>query len=266
MIPYIEIPPIKAGPLEIYAFGILVMIAILVANWVASKRAADFGFEKGQVQRAVIWVIVFGFIGAHLVDVFFYHPKRLFDDPLLILKLNIGLSSFGGFLGAFVGAFLYSKRHGIRLRAIMDPLCLGFVAGWPIGRLGCALAHDHPGRYSEFFLAVAYPGGARHDLGLYEMLLAIVIFLLFERLRRLELSSGSLVLMAVVVYTPVRFLLDFLRIDDARYLGLTPAQFASIIFFVVAAILLFRLKSSSEEGVENGKRSDKGRKNSRRKN
>ncbi len=261
MIPYIEIPPIKAGPVEIYAFGILVMIAILVANWVASKRAADFGFEKRDVQRAVLWVIVFGFIGAHLVDVFFYHPKRLLDDPLLILKLNIGLSSYGGFLGAFVGVFLYARRQAISFRAIMDPLCLGFVAGWPIGRMGCFLAHDHPGRYSEFFLAVAYPGGARHDLGLYEMLLAIVIFFLFERLRRLELSSGSLVLMVVLLYTPVRFLLDFLRIDDVRKLGLTPAQFASIIFFVVAAALFIRLKASSAKGAVNVKRSGKGRKN-----
>ncbi len=246
MIPYIEIPPIKAGPVEIYAFGVLVMIAILVGNWVASKRAADYGFDKGQVQRAVIWVIVFGFIGAHLVDVFFYHPGHLKDDPLLILKLNIGLSSFGGFLGAFVGAFIYAKRQGIGFRALMDPLSLGFIAGWPIGRMGCALAHDHPGRFSEFFLAVAYPGGARHDLGLYEMLIAILIVILFERLRRLEFPSGSLVLILALVYTPVRFLLDFLRIEDARYTGLTPAQFASIIFFVAAAILLIRLKASSK--------------------
>jgi phosphatidylglycerol:prolipoprotein diacylglycerol transferase len=246
LIPYIEIPPIKAGPVEIYAFGILVMISILVANQVASMRAADYGFEKGDVQKAVLWVIVSGFIGAHLVDVFFYHPGRLFDDPLLLIKLNVGLSSFGGFLGAFVGVFIYAKRQGISFRAIMDPLSVGFVAGWPIGRMGCTLAHDHPGGYSDFFLAVAYPSGARHDLGFYEMCFAVVIFFIFEIIRRKKLPTGSLVLIVALIYTPVRFFLDFLRLDDVRYLGLTPAQFASIIFFVVAAALLMRLKASSK--------------------
>lgn len=259
MIPYIEIPSIKLGPIEIYAFGILVMIAILVGNRVVRSRSAGFGVEAGSAQKAVLWVVIGGFLGAHLFDVFVYHPARLAADPLLIIKLNIGLSSFGGFLGGFAGALLFAKRHGVKLADLMDLLSLGFIAGWPIGRLGCTLAHDHPGSYSDFFLAVAYPGGARHDLGFYEFLFALVILILFEMLRRKKLPKGSLFLMLVIVYTPVRFFLDFLRIDDVRYLSLTPAQFASIIFFVAALLLFIRLRASRADGKFSGKRRDKGR-------
>jgi prolipoprotein diacylglyceryltransferase len=38
----------------------------------------------------------------------------------------------------------------------------------------------------------------------------------------------------------VRFFLDFLRIDDARYFGLTPGQYASVLLVVVALLILRR--------------------------
>ncbi|MBE9531630.1 MAG: prolipoprotein diacylglyceryl transferase [Proteobacteria bacterium] len=250
MIPYIEIPPIKLGPVEIYAFGILVMIAILIGNRVVLRRSAGYGINSELAQKAVLWVVVSGFVGAHLFDVFLYHPGSLISDPLLILKLNKGLSSFGGFLGGFAGALIFAKRSGVSFRSLMDTLCLGFVAGWPIGRMGCALAHDHPGSLSDSFFAVAYPGGARFDLGLYEMLSAVIIFFVFEQIRKRELAPGSLIPILALIYTPVRFLLDFLRTDDTRYLNLTPAQIASVLFFIAAAFLLIRLRA---QGSANGK-------------
>ncbi|MGZ8463727.1 MAG: hypothetical protein ACXWWT_12930, partial [Candidatus Deferrimicrobiaceae bacterium] len=40
-------------------------------------------------------------------------------------------------------------------------------------------------------------------------------------------------------YVPARFFLDFLRISDARYFGLTPAQYAGIAVFLAAIYALF---------------------------
>ena len=42
-------------------------------------------------------------------------------------------------------------------------------------------------------------------------------------------------------YVPARFFLDFLRIGDARYFGLTPAQYAGIAVFLAAVILMVRM-------------------------
>jgi hypothetical protein len=41
-------------------------------------------------------------------------------------------------------------------------------------------------------------------------------------------------------YVPARFLLDFLRISDARYFGLTPGQYAGIAVFLAAVYLGIR--------------------------
>ena len=72
--------------------------------------------------------------------------------------------------------------------------------------------------------------GVRHDLGLYD---AVVLFgcavLLFAVARR-GLLPGRLLALLALVYGTCRFFLDFLRATDvpyadARYLGLTPAQY-----------------------------------------
>ncbi|WP_437593604.1 hypothetical protein [Sorangium sp. So ce1000] len=43
-----------------------------------------------------------------------------------------------------------------------------------------------------------------------------------------------------VLYAPVRFLLDFLRIVDVRYAGLTPGQYGAIALFIAGLVLLIR--------------------------
>jgi len=102
-----------------------------------------------------------------------------------------------------------------------------------VARLGCFSVHDHPGVLTSFPLAVAFAGGARHDLGLYDAMALAVFSLVLYTLDRRGALHGRLLPLLAVLYGSSRFLLDFLRATDlpyvdARYLGLTPAQFASL--------------------------------------
>jgi phosphatidylglycerol:prolipoprotein diacylglycerol transferase len=114
-----------------------------------------------------------------------------------------------------------------------------------VARIGCFLVHDHPGRLTDFPLGVRFAGGARHDLGLYE---AIVLFAIAGLLwslwarRRLE---GRLLGLLAILYGCARFLLDLLRASDvaypdARYAGLTPAQYGSMLLVAWGAWRLAR--------------------------
>jgi phosphatidylglycerol:prolipoprotein diacylglycerol transferase len=87
-------------------------------------------------------------------------------------------------------------------------------------------------------LAVRYPEGARHDLGLEEAIWALGTSLLFLLLSRRQRPLGLYVSLLSLGYAPVRFALDYLRVtdlpgSDPRYFGLTPAQYGT--FFVLAA-------------------------------
>jgi prolipoprotein diacylglyceryltransferase len=86
-----------------------------------------------------------------------------------------------------------------------------------------------------------------HDLGLYELLyLSLVIvpaFLYWSRQRR---PNGFYLASFAALYFPVRFVLDMLRIADARYFGLTPAQWAVAVIMVVLPIALLRGRRRSK--------------------
>jgi len=83
---------------------------------------------------------------------------------------------------------------------------------------------------TSFPLAVVFPDGPRHDLGFYDALLLAAITLVLYGLRRRGALRGSFLTVLALLYGAGRFALDFLRARDlpyvdARYLGLTPAQY-----------------------------------------
>lgn len=243
MIPWfnIEFPSIPfpiIGKLTIHAFGILVAIGILVGLKLTKKRGRELGLVDEKVDSMVTWSLVIGFISAHLFDVFAYQTFGAHPSLRDILNPLAGFSSFGGFTGALIGLFIWCRRNHEPIMPYADSLAYGLATGWMFGRLGCFTAHDHPGRHTSFFLAVRYPDGPRHDLGLDEAIWAAAIALTFAILRRKKRPLGLYVTLLTLAYAPVRFALDFLRATDVqepdpRYFGLTPAQWGC--FAVLAA-------------------------------
>ncbi len=182
-IPYIHVP----DPGFIHPFGILVATGVLIGIWLATKRARSLHYDLDRLNSFITWMLVCGFIGGHMLDEIFYHPKEVLEEPWSLLMLWRSLSSFGGFLGAFIGILLWkyyyfeSKFPGhawfgwvgrIRRRDAVQPilpfadLILSvFPVAWVFGRMGCSSVHDHPGALAAkgAFLSVEYPRGFPPD-------------------------------------------------------------------------------------------------------
>lgn len=245
MLPYFEIPSLPLGPLSIEPFGVLVALGIAAGARIASREAARDGLDPKTLADYALWGVVGGLLGGHFVHLFAYHPEELAGDPWKIVRLWDGLSSFGGLLGALVAAALFFRRRGVPFSAHADALALGVAPGWAVARLGCFAAHDHPGVLTDFPLAVAFPGGARHDLGLYDALVLFALAALLHVLRSRDLLRGRLLPLLALTYGASRFALDFLRATDlayvdARYFGLTPAQYGSIALVLYGISRLLR--------------------------
>lgn len=242
MLPYLAQPRLVLGPITIHAFGVLVAVAVLVGTAVAERRARATGLDEASVRSLLSHVIVGGFLGGHVLDLLLYEPGTVAADPLRLLRIWDGLGSFGGFVGAVAGAAIYFARHRREdAWQLLDAIAYAFPFGWIFGRLGCTLAYDHVGRVTSFFLGQRYADGVvRHNLGLeeavYTMALAIAFFVLGRAPRR----AGFFVGMLALLYAPVRFLLETLRVEDTRYLGLTPAQYGSMMLAVVGLAVLAR--------------------------
>jgi phosphatidylglycerol:prolipoprotein diacylglycerol transferase len=243
VIPYIHIPTYHLGPLPIEPFGILVAAALVVGYLVSRNRARELGLDYELVSDAILWISISGFVVAHLVAVIFYFPERIKANPLVLIYVWSGLSSFGGFIGGLLGAIIYFKRRGVPILRYCEPVAFGLIHGWVFGRMGCATVHDHPGRVTDFMLAVSgwpskqgpsysefgfYTGPiTKHDLGLYELMLTILLVIVSQLTRRYRPFYGFHASLILLLYAPVRFLFDFLRVNDKTYLGLTPGQFVA---------------------------------------
>jgi phosphatidylglycerol:prolipoprotein diacylglycerol transferase len=136
--------------------------------------------------------------------------------------------------------FVRHERLGTQKWPYLDLVAYAFPTSWFFGRTGCFLAFDHPGSATSFFLAERYTDGiVRHNLGLDEALYTLPVALLFLWLgRRRVRAPGFFVGLLAVLYAPVRFWLDFLRIADVRYFQFTPGQYGAAVLIVVGVLIL----------------------------
>ncbi len=241
-------------------FGILVAIGVMLGATLSERRGKAVGIHPNAVASCVAHVLIGGFVVGHVFDAIAYHPEVVAENPLFLLKVWDGLSSFGGFLGAVMGLVVYLKRYGVDARVIGDPIAWSFPLGWMFGRSGCFVVHDHPGAPTDFFLGVrdyevgSPPYVTRHDMGLYEILWAASVMGLFVYLGRTPRKRGFYLGLLPILYAPVRFGLDFLRAtdleqSDARYFGLTPGHYSAIALLVAGGLFLRWVMTSPEPGV-----------------
>ena len=249
MFPYFEAPAVRLGPFTLHAFGVLVAAAILLGRWMLVRRAEKRGLDEDTTSRLVLWMVAGGLAGAHLVAVTLTDPRDVVRDPLVLIRLWEGLSSVGGIVAGILAGLWWMRHSGLRpaeVRAYLDQVAFVFPFAWILGRAGCAVAHDHPGILTQGWWAVQYPDGPRFDLGLLEFFYALFLAGLFQWLDRRPRQDGFFLGLFFVLYGPVRFFLDELRIGDARYLGFTPAQYGCVVAVILGVMVLLNLGEGSK--------------------
>ncbi len=268
LIPYPQLPslPLIDDSLAIHPFGVLVATGILVGAWLTVRRGLVLGLDEEKVKNMIFWSVLTGFLVSHFSDVLIYQKHPTMKATLQALAdPRSGLSSMGGFAGAVLGLWVWCRRNGERVLPYADSLAYGLATGWFFGRMGCFVAHDHPGELMLpsdplYFLGVDYPCamahcppkgtglfhiGAefrRHDMGFEEGLFAATLaagYLLWGMFRP---RLGVFVASIATLYGPIRFALDRLRVRDVagadpRTLGLTPAQYAAVLVTLIGLLL-----------------------------
>jgi phosphatidylglycerol---prolipoprotein diacylglyceryl transferase len=280
-IPFFRLGELDVG-LPIQAFGVIVAVGVLIGAGLLRRYAEWHGVSDDHIRGITAWVTITGFIGAHVFDVLAYQWGDFMREPILILQVWKGISSYGGFLGGAFGFFFYVWWKRLPARLMADTVIIGLLVAFSIGRIGCTVVSDHIGAAvdpSKWYAALAmdyprhlnlahlsetYPGTSEYirawNLGLIELLYLIPVnlFLLWLAFRAAKangtgkdgkakwidrIPSGLITVLVGVFYAPVRFFLDFLRPEetDPRYLGMTFAQWISILAFAGAAAFAMKV-------------------------
>lgn len=256
--PWVVQLPFRDRALVLHPFAVSVIAALFVGYVAAILFARKHNRPVDLTLKLALYLVAFSFPISYLLNGLFYQPDEFFDviaRPSEIAGAGLGWSMYGGIIGAIVGALVWKWRHKASILEIGDTFAFAGPFGWTIARLGCFVTHDHPGRVSDFFLAVAdYRVGSppyqpRHDLGLYGAIVLTLVAIAFAVLNRKPRKPGFYVGLLPILHAPARFILDFLRAPaaeggDLRYAGLTPAQYGAVILFVAGMWVMRRVAQS----------------------
>lgn len=248
MFPYIKNPEVVIGPVSLWIPGLLAALSLVLGYFRMRRQARLRGLSVETASRFIAVMIVGGFVCSHLFK-FLYVPGAwglIISQPILLLLLLNGMSSFGGIFGALVSGAAYlvfTRVRGEQLRRYFDALVFVFPACGMVARSACYVAHDHPGIRTTSWFGVPYPDSVRYDLALLEILFYLLWILVSRpwpvRFRASSLGAGSHAGVFLLCYGAFRILLDRLHVDVERYWILSVDQWASLGACVCGIAFLF---------------------------
>lgn len=235
-----EIGPIKTFGV-MFAFGFLAAGAIIARRLKETDRSVDWAYE----------IIFAGLAGGLIGSRLWYllaHTSQFSDDPLGSAFGGTGLVWYGGAIGGAVAVLAWAWRRDFLGVALLDLCAVPLAVGYAIGRIGCQISGDGDyGEPSDLPWAMAYPDGTVpttekvHPTPIYETLamglVAWVLWTLRDRLR-----PGAVFALYLSAAGTERFLVEFIRRNDAVLLGLTEAQLTSLAMAAAGVVWLAVLR------------------------
>src|SRR3954462_14686963 len=241
------LPEIHLGPLTIQAFGIGFAVGFLVAAGIIGRRFRELGEPPEWTWEMTFSVMVGGLVGSRL-DFLIENWSDVKHDLFGSLFSGSGLVWYGGVIGGALGAVLWAWRRGWLGWQLADLACIPLALGYAIGRCGCQLSGDGDyGIHSSLPWAMAYPKGTVptdvkvHPTPVYETLAMGIVALILWNFRD-RLTGGRLFALYLVLAGVERFLVEFIRRNDAIALGLTLPQLLSVAMIVGGLVLAARTR------------------------
>ncbi len=238
----------EIGDFSFYSFGLMAALALIVPGvtvvraLVARRGApAEFAYEL------VIAAGVGGFVGARL---YFMAENwaATSADFWGVAFGGVGFTWYGGLIGGFLGVVIWTFVRRVPIDIVANAMAPGTAMGYAIGRIGCQLAGDGDyGKPSDLPWAMGYPEGTVptppgvrvHPTPIYEIVaMAVVVWILWRLATRYDKSGWWTFGWFLILSGIERFLVEFVRRNPEWFVGLTQAQWVSIVSILIGVVLI----------------------------
>jgi phosphatidylglycerol:prolipoprotein diacylglycerol transferase len=256
----------RLGPVEITGFGIAMLLAFVIAQIVMTSelRQREHTAAADAMSDITVAAVIGGLLGAKI-----YYVILTGDN----IFHRGGFVFWGGLIGGIVSTFAVIRWKKISFWRISDVGGAGLAAAYAVGRTGCWAVGDDYGRPWASRFAVSFPNGAPpstvgnmmsefgmkslagrppaevvavYPTQLFEVALALVMFAVLWRMRGHKHAEGWLFGIYCMLAGAERFIIEFFRAKDDRFLGpLTLAQAIALAFIAGGAIIAVSFRSRS---------------------
>jgi len=254
------------GPLQLTGFGFAVLMAFVVAQIISQRELARRGHDPEPIGDLIFAAVIGGLLGGKI------YYAILMKDMSAILS-RAGFVFWGGLIGGIVVTYLVIRYKKLSFTRISDVGGIAIAAAYSVGRTGCWAVGDDYGRPYSGPLAVSFPEGAPpstvssmtelfntpvppgaspnevisvHPTQLYETALGFVMFLILWRYRNHKHAEGWLFGFYCVLAGIERFVIEFVRAKDDRFVaGMTVAQVIALLFAVGGGLWMYYRRNTT---------------------
>ena len=220
---------IGVGPFEVHAYGLMYVVALVLAVLIVVRRWEAQGGSRTLVYNVAIWAFPAGLLGgrlyfdltsANLVPGHWWGPLAVWDG---------GLGIWGGIAAGTAAGLWRLQRAGVSPAPFMDAAAPALLVGQAVGRIGNYFNQELFGGPSNLPWALQISPAHRpagyasfstfHPTFLYELIwnLALAAFLVWLGHRR-RIRPPGLFALYVTGYSAFRIFEESLRVDPAHYI------------------------------------------------
>ncbi len=259
MFPIIPVLPYAAYPdlllnfffFKITIYNLMLAIACLIVPIVGLIQAK----KKKKNIKHTIWfsfLVMLGiFFGSKLLYIITRWSWLMEDTSRWKIMLSGGFVAYGGIIFAFLLPVVYTKLKKINYWEYADLFTLGAPLANLANRIGCFFNGCCYGKPVVMNIpwAVYYREAIRHPTPVYHALSAIIIFIILLRFNKKKNFNGFMVLSYLVLYSIFRFVVEFFRDVNGKYIffSLTGSQWIAVFIIAFAGFIIYKKSNRFKE-------------------
>ena len=239
----------QLGRFTVYAYGSILGLGFVVGMTLVFLKARKEGIPIERVIELFCLAIFSSLIGARGLYVLL-NFSIFRGEPSRILRVwEGGLVFYGGFLLAVATAIGYMRRHQLAPWKTADLFTPSIALGLFFARIGCFMAGCCYGSVTSLPWAVTFTdprslarlNAALHPTQLYEAGSGLALFLFLIWIEKRKAYDGQAFWLFLLLYSLVRFLIEFVRDDPRGFLWGTFLSTSQVIGICLAILSLFML-------------------------
>ena len=247
----------------INSYGFMLMMAFYTCYFFLNKDLKRLGYDSNLSGDIVFAAAVGGILGSKIYYLF-ENFNRVIADPIGMIFSGAGLVFLGGLMGGTLGVTLVIKKNNLSWITFADIVAPLLILGYAIGRIGCLLVGDDYGLPTHLPWGIEFPNGlppstysvfqtyypwvnlsdfepgvlSVHPTPIYEAIIGGLIFYYLYQKRISVSTVGSLFFTYLILAGLERFIVEFLRVNEKYFIGMSGAQLISLLMISIGAWFL----------------------------